>query len=441
MQHLPGWLRDPNVVSGTGNNAGKMVMFPHTTDPVSGVPVPWYGSLIEAVPQGADQVRGKTPSLYLSDEAAFQDAFGDAVVALRPAVTGGGKFIAFSSVDAGSYFNEMVLEGVGAEGPEHRVHPVVARALEILGLEWPKGMRSWETPSGVWVLEVHYTADPAKDPARDGAAWFAEAPKAYVGGVNSPGWRTEMEIDYSAGGGDPVFPFAIPGSPIYIDGFSPMSIIDKMRFYAGYDYGARNPSAFEVWGFDKEGRAYAVWELYEPCLDIGEHVAKIKRCPYWDRIEYVMCDPSITAKNQQSASGVRSLSEQFADYGFYVSPSRRGADVPGAHLFLSKYWADPSKPTAFITKACPNLWQEFCGLRWAKHISPGVSARKNDPERIRDKDNHATDATFYLFDAGPAVFVPEARKRPGAGTFGHAVSDIRAIAERERRRAGGIQVQ
>ena len=440
LQHLPGWLRDPHVASGGGNRAGAMVMNPLPTDASTGAVVPWAGSLIEAVPQGADQVRGKTPSLYISDEAAFQDAFGDAVVALRPAVTGGGRFIAVSSVDAGSHFNNMVLEGVGGSGPAHRVPEAVQTALDIIGMEWPHGMKSWETPSGVWVLETHYTADPHKDPEREGAAWFAEAQKGYIGGVESPGWKTEMEIDYNAGGGDPVFPFAVPGSPIFIDGFEPSKIMETHRFYAGYDYGARNPSAFIVWSVDADGKAYAVWEVYEPCLDIGEHVAKIKRCPYWDRIEYVMCDPSITAKNQQTASGVRSLSEQFAEYGFYISPGRRGADVPAAHLFLSRYWENPQEPKAFITKACPNLWKEVRDLRWAKHVSAGVAQRKNDPERIRDKDNHAWDATAYVMDSGLQAFVPAARPKPGAKTFGHAAEELRMIISNERRRSGGIQI-
>jgi hypothetical protein len=320
------------------------------------------------------------------------------------------------------------------------VPEAVQTALDILGMEMPKGMRSWRTPSGFWVLEVHYTADPRKDPARDGAAWFAEAVKGYIGGTESPGWKTEMEIDYAAGGGDPVFPFAVPGSPIFVDGFRPTEIKGRMRFYAGYDYGARNPSAFIVWGADEKGDIHAVWELYEPCLDIRQHVEKIKRCPYWDMIEAVICDPSITARNQQTASGVKSLSEQFADYGLYLSPGRRGADVPAAHLFLTRYWADPTRPKAFITKACPNLWKEVRDLRWAKHISPAVEMRKNDPERIRDKDNHAWVATAYVVDAGLPAFVRPTRPKPGAMTFGRAASELKMIADRERRRRGGIQV-
>ena len=438
VQCLPRWLADPHIKSGSGSRAGELIFSPYQTDPATGVPVPWWGSIIRGIPGGANQVASNTGSLIVYDECIYHDDFEEAVAVALPAVNGGGQFIGVSSVYRGTDFNAMVLNKRGGVDGVNEVPAAVKRGMELFGIEGlPKGMRSWMTDDGVQVLEIHYTADPKKDPARDGAAWFAEAPKGYRGGTNSQKWKREMEIDYEAGGGEPVFEFATSGSPIYIDGFSPMSIIDKMRFYAGYDYGARNPSAFEVWGIDKEGRAYAVWELYEPCLNIGEHVAKIKRCPYWDRIEYVMCDPSITAKNQQSASGVRSLSEQFADYGFYVSPSRRAADIPGAHLFLSKYWADPENPKAFITKACPSLWQEVMGLRWKEHTSALVASRRNNPEEILDKNNHATDATFYLFDADPMHFVPAAAIAP-TNTFKAEMDRALGRMASEEARRGGI---
>ena len=435
IQHLPSWLRDPHIISGKGNLMGTLMF--SSAESYDGIPNPCRGSKINAIPQGGNQVRQYTPSLIISDESAFQDEYAASRIAAKPAVTGGGKFISVSSVDNGSAFNQTVLDIDGEI--EHKVNDVVALGLKNIGIEWPKGLRSWKTRANVDVLEVHYSADPKKDPDREGAKWVDEAVRGYVGGTESSGWQTEMEINYGAGGGDPVFPQVKIGTPIFIDSFQPHTIMDKMRFYAGYDYGARNPSAFVVWGIDKDNKAYAVWELYEPCTNISAHVEKIKRCPYWDRIEVIVCDPSIMSKTQQGAADIKTLGEIFEEHGLSLTRGRRGQDVSIAQLFNADYWADPQNPDAFITKSCPSGMGEITDLRWAKHVSEALNVRKNAPESIRDKNNHWWDATATLFDYGVQPFVPEIIK-PTAGTYAQAVADLRLITARERTRKGGIHV-
>ncbi len=414
IQHLPDWLKDGHITSGRGNQVGKLTFSPDKVDE-AGFDVPWYGSSIHAVPQGADQVRQYTISLMASDESAFQEEFEDAMIAARPAVAGGGKVLCLSSVDSGSAFNRMVLETNSGDIPQHEIHPVVAKAMEMLGLDWPKGLKSWQTPSGVWVLEVHYSADPAKDPERQGAAWVQEAVKGYVGGFESQGWRTEMEIDYNAGGGDPVFAFVQSlDHPIFKEEVSVDRAINTMKIYGGYDYGARNPAAFEVWGFDKNGDAYSLWELYEPCLDVRVHTDKMKLCPYWDVLEYIVCDPSIMAMTQQTALGYKSIAEIFAQYGVTFIKGRRGQDVPFALRLKGEYWADPMNPRCHISaKHTPNLANEVIDLRWDRHISAAVTQRKNELERIRDKNNHGFDASAYLFDTRPTNWIAPTSKRTG----------------------------
>ena len=435
-QHLPAWLADPNIVSGRGNLVGAMSYTQESYSP-EGIPILWQGSKLNAVPQGAHQVRQYTPSLMIVDESAFMEDYDKTRVAIKPAITGGGKFISVSSVDAGSHFNQTVLDVVG--DIRHAVHPTVQKALDIWGLEWPKGMRSWKTSAGIDVLEVHYSSDPNKDPERDGAAWREEAMRGYVGGFDSSGWQTEYEINYEAGGGDPVFPFVKIGCPIFVDGFRPHDIMDKMRFFAGYDYGSQNPSAFIVWGVNNLGQAYSVWELYEPNTNMAEHVARIKRCPYWDRIEKIVCDPSIMSKTQQGAADIRTLAELYEEHGLYLERGRRAQDVTVAQMFRADYWADPSKPTAFLTKATPNLNKEIMELRWEKFTSSAVEAKRNAPEKIRQKNNHAWDATAVLFDSGVAAFV-DVKKAAKAGTFAQAAEDLKLRTAAERRKIGGIHV-
>lgn len=61
-----------------------------------------------------------------------------------------------------------------------------------------EGIKTWRNPrNGIYVAEVHYTADPAKrDPA-----WKTEAKR----GIDERGWQREMEIRWDIPEGEPVF--------------------------------------------------------------------------------------------------------------------------------------------------------------------------------------------------------------------------------------------
>jgi hypothetical protein len=286
------------------------------------------------------------------------------------------------------------------------VHPTVAIAMEIMGLKWPKGMRSWPTKSGFWVLECHYTADPAKDPVRRGRKWFESAVKGYPGGVKGDGWQTEMEINYGAGGGDRVFPFLSQAmSPVFIDRIEPEWAMQRMNIFAGYDYGTNNPSAFEVMGINERGQLFVLWELYEPCTNVAEHVRRIKQCPYFDRLEYIAADASIFKKDQQTNIGLRSTAELFSDHGLHLTAARKGQDFTIALRFKSGYWADPENPQAFVTEDCMGLKMELRGLTMQSPRSALVDKYKNRAEKLTQKNNHGWDAVCYGWDQRPERFV------------------------------------
>ena len=438
-QHLPSFLKDPNITSGKGNMLGQLIYSEeHPSDDVT---VPWHGSKIHAIPQGAHQVRQYTISLGIFDEAAYQEEYGKARVAAAAAAAGG-KMIALSSVNAGSAFNQMVLEAPDGQEPVHHVPEIIQKALGLLGLQWPKGMRAWRTPSGVQVLETHYTSDPAKDPGRGGAEWVKKAARRYVGGMDSSGWKTEMDIDYNAGGGDPVFPFITSRShPIFAPEIDKKEAISRFNFVAGYDHGMDSPSAFEVWGIDYRGYLYALWELYEPCMNATEFVEKMKKCPYWSRLQDIYCDPKIMGtKDQMSADGNKTIGEQFFELGVNMRPGRRGQDVPMAMKFSSTYWEDPLAPKAFITDGCPNLQREVMGLKWQKHVSEIVAQRKNNPNKIVDKDNHAWDATCYVLDTQPRLFEVKAGERPEGIYMDDLIKQAEENYAERKRPSYGIQV-
>ena len=68
------------------------------------------GSKALGLAQGPDQVRMHTASLILADEAAFQEQFEETYAACSPSIFGGGKFVAFSSINPGAFARICELE-------------------------------------------------------------------------------------------------------------------------------------------------------------------------------------------------------------------------------------------------------------------------------------------------------------------------------------------
>ena len=84
-KHLPWWLQDKGIESSFGR-----LQFQN-------------GSIIAGIPEGGNMVRSYTPSLMISDEAAFQPEFSAAYTAMLPVTKQGGKLIAVSSADPGAF--------------------------------------------------------------------------------------------------------------------------------------------------------------------------------------------------------------------------------------------------------------------------------------------------------------------------------------------------
>lgn len=420
INHLPGNIGDPQVRIGPGNKINELV---HKN-----------GSRIVGVPQGGDQVRSYTPTVFTADEMAFQDEAESAWNAIQPAVAKGGRVIAISTVNAGSFFNEMT------DPPENEDTRLFDsdKYSWMRYLRFPPGTRFYESKHGIPCLEIHYTADPEKNPENEvGQAFVEETSRRYVGGTRSVGWRQEYEIDRNAGGGGPVFEFLVdPRCPIYKPALDPEWIKKHLKLYAGYDWGYRSPAAFVVWGVDEHGDAYSVWEYYKAGDNYTQQKAAIRACPYYDLLTWRKADPSFLTKIEQTPSGPQLLSKMFAEGpdGVTFSPARRGCDVAVAHRFLSHYWADPDHPKAFLTSATPKTNHEMVRLRWKEWDSESAKLKRNAPEEIVQKDNHAVDATFYLFDALPGGPI-EVAASPGRWTMAK-VKKILHTQEQNRRWEG-----
>ena len=280
------------------------------------------------------------------------------------------------------------------------------------------GLAERLTSSGIPVLRVHYSADPEKRPGTSaGDAWLAQATQGYAGGMNSPRWRKEMEIDYGALLGTMLFPLWSQWSTngrIVIPPFDPVGY----TLYSSYDHGWRHPGCYLVHGMNPDGALVTLWEMwaahvpYQAWAKViqGESV-RVPSCgsschpdvrefpgnPYAGRERFKLADCSIWAEdNQQSDNTMKSVARLFRTAGVTFIPAEQGGDTTVAEWLIGHYWKDPSAPLYRITTACPKLIWEI-GRQRHKDKSETVAKNSAQPEELVDKDNDAFDAMKYFF--------------------------------------------
>jgi hypothetical protein len=345
------------------------------------------GSTIQGIPEGGDQIRSYTPSLVISDEAAFQPEFESSWAAIMACITGGGKFIGLTTANTGSYFKELI---------------------KTSGMNWSeithKGIKHYKSDMGIHCIRVHYTADPDKDPDTEaGKQWFDNQSKLY-GGVKSAAWQREMEIDWDATGGDLVFPqFKQYEDRIVI---TPFEIPESWKLYGVFDYGHRNPSAFEVFAIDHDGNIYSVWEYYMAGQGYRRIAQAIRACQYFDKLEFPpIADPSIFANNQQVQGGDGNVMKSIGQIFFELPenerimfiPGKKGGDITMAEKINGLLWNEEKlkvgeMPQYRIFKTCPMLIWEISKIRYREYTAVMLETH-NLKEELVDKDNHAIDCT------------------------------------------------
>ncbi len=133
------------------------------------------------------------------------------------------------------------------------------------------GLTTRITSSTIPVLRLHYSSDPRKRPGTpEGDAWLISAVQGYPGGLKSPRWRKEQEIDYGALGGTRLFPEWeqwIGMGKIVIPPFEP----EGYKLYGSFDHGWRNPACYHVHAINGDGNIVSVYEIY------GSHIP-VSRC-------------------------------------------------------------------------------------------------------------------------------------------------------------------
>lgn len=145
------------------------------------------GSIVEAMPQkGGQAARSRVPSMWMADEAAFQDDFEKNFMALKGTSDDRTQGLMITTAQP-SFFQQLIEDTQdGRRGRPELEH-------ESTGLKlWLNGKNR------IYCGRIHYTADPA----RRSAEWKAAAMR----GMSLYQWQQEHEINYAARGGRPVFP-------------------------------------------------------------------------------------------------------------------------------------------------------------------------------------------------------------------------------------------
>lgn len=290
------------------------------------------------------------------------------------------------------------------------------------------------TKAGIPVMRLHYSADRRKRPGTpEGDAWLAAALQGYPGGLNSPRWRKEMEIDYGAMSGMRLIPgwsqWKTNGA-IVIPPFDPLGY----KLYGSFDHGWRHPAVYHVHGVNADGEIVTLWEFCAAHVsyqyiakiikgedvsvppvgcDCPEHqgVRRFAGNPYAGRETMKIADPAIWAEDQQqSDSTMKSTAKLYAKEQVFFVPGTRGMDTTVAEWLIGHYWIDPQKPLYRITTACPQLIWEIGQQRHKQH-SAQTARDKAQPEQLVDKDNDAWDSMKYFHSRFPPAVQPRMRTK------------------------------
>ena len=256
-------------------------------------------------------------------------------------------------------------------------------------------------------MSLDFFADPDKDPLTEkGKKWLADAIRGIPGGVKSPQWRREMCRNWGAGGGQLVFPeFETHEDRIVVP---PFEVPESWALYAGFDYGHRNPSAFEVFAVDHDANVWSVWEYYKSGDGYRAQARAIRSCPYYDRLSFPpVADPSLWALTQQDKSDkndMKSIAQLFAELdseeAVFFAKGKAGGDITWAEKVKGDLWwnlDEGEEPRWKIFATCPKLIWEIRKLRYRDWRSTASKAEQAVQEKIVQKDNHAIDAACYFY--------------------------------------------
>ena len=325
------------------------------------------GAMAQALAQGAAQIEGKVPSLFISDESTLQDEWADSWAAAMPCLSGGGRAIAVATMRLPSAYGEEIA-------PCDDVEPDGVM----------RGVARFTSARGGAGIRVHYSSDPDKDPLTEqGAKWFGEEILKQRGGYDGVDWQQHMEINPQSLSGERCIPYWDQIKDEVVIDDLPYEQVSLWALWSGADYGMRNPSVLLYGAADYHGNLYVLDEHAAPGGDVKaireqtgrfgvQHsgVAGVaglaemwKAHPMFHRINgQIQMDSTIWRNDQNAgAGGLTNVAQLFTMHGVHLQPSKqRGQDADDLTLNrLHDLWggwdAEPYTPRLFICRRCTGL--------------------------------------------------------------------------------------
>lgn len=229
-------------------------------------------------------------------------------------------------------------------------------------VELIRGLKYRKNNNGYAVLELKYTADPDKDPERNGAEWYKNAKE----GMSSDEWEQEYEINYQIKIGKRVFPDFTEKSicKLIYNPHKPLLI--------GWDFGFRAPAVlFAQW--DDEDRLCILKERQGEFIDRYQWIESVIKFIF-DKFEFKVleeaknrskmlnfCDPA-GVQHSEAAKDRKSSVEVLRSYGFFPKWNKKIDIMAGLDLVhrLLRIRPDGS-PALLVDPSCTILIEGFKG--------------------------------------------------------------------------------
>lgn len=266
-----------------------------------------------------------------------------------------------------------------------------------------EGVQTRRLANGFAHLRVHYLADPLKR-----GDWAVRQSVLY-GGIESPTWRREMEIDYSAFSGQRIWPQLSNFHDAQYD-------MKNWTVYRVIDQGIRHPTVCLWVGVNKKKDRHVFREYYSTGMSIAENCRNILHIDRGENIAGNWIDPATRKRNEVDLTSIAQVYGEngivcnFADNSFagYDTVSQMltstlarktidGMKIPYIdNLKPSKeqlYMLAEKPALTFDLRYIPKCWIEMCGLRWRQ--SKVDSTQKAQTEKSVDVFDDGPDCVRY----------------------------------------------
>jgi PBSX family phage terminase large subunit len=189
----------------------------------------------------------------------------------------------------------------------------------------------------------------------------------------------------------------------------PEAFIKTLKLYGAIDHGTTGVTAFTVVGIDENDNRFVLAEYYQRNRLVSQHANDIKAVVAQfekitgNRFEYILIDPSTTAKTQQGVHELFSIQDEYRRNGISTVAGWRasieiGINVIAEHLHVNPNHIHPfaqayGSPSLFIVEDnCSNLVREMMELKVNVTESGRLDYTGGD---------HALDCVRYIFMSRP----------------------------------------